>query len=191
MKSKSLVALALTLAGTLPVFAADHKPVTTTDILLVQQAALVVPRDRITATLSVMLRGPDARQIQVEINRRMLTALAKVKDAPDVIAETGSYSVNHPYTPQGQSASWQGEQTLTLTSGNIEAVLTLAGVLQNDGLVMGQMRFFVSPDSLKAVQDDLTATALQTMEERAGSIAGDMKWPTRLRRRERRSSGEP
>jgi predicted secreted protein len=172
--------LALSLATTTPALAAtdfrpaDAKPVVTTDIQLVQQAALVVPRDRITATLRVILRGPDARQIQVEINRRMVGALAKVKDAPAVIAETGSYAVNHPYTPQGESSIWQGEQTITLTSGDIDAVLNLAGTLQNEGLVMGEMRFFVSPDSLKAVQDELTATALKAMQDRATNIAGDL-----------------
>ncbi len=91
-----------------------------------------------------------------------------------MIAETGSYSVNHPYTNQGESAQWAGQQTLTLTSGDIEAVLDLAGSLQNDGLVMGEMRFFVSPESLKAVQDELTATALKAMQDRAANIAGDL-----------------
>ena len=58
--------LALSLATAAPALAAtdfrpaDAKPITTTDIQLVQQAALVVPRDRITATLRVILRGPDA-----------------------------------------------------------------------------------------------------------------------------------
>ena len=173
--------LALSLATAAPALAAtdfrpaDAKPITTTDIQLVQQAALVVPRDRITATLRVILRGPDARQIQVEINRRMVAALARVKDAPAVIAETGSYSVNHPYTPQGESSTWQGEQTITLTSGEIDAVRGIwQATLQNDGLVMGEMRFFVSPESLKAVQDELTATALKAMQDRATNIAGDL-----------------
>jgi uncharacterized protein len=150
------------------------KPVTTTDIQLVQQASLVVPRDRITATLSVNLRGANARQVQVEINKRMMAALEKAKGAPSVIAETGSYTVNHPYTRDGESAQWQGEQTITLTSGDIEAVLDLAGSLQNEGMVMGEMRFFVSPESLKAVQDELTATALKAMQDRAANIAGDL-----------------
>jgi len=146
----------------------------TTDILLTQQAALVVPRDRVVATLRVMARGPNARQIQIDINHRMMAALAKVKNAPNVIAETGSYSVNHPYTTQGESAEWRGEQVLTLSSGDFDAVLALAGVLQNDGLVMGEMRFFVSPDSLKAVQDELTATALKELQDRAKNVAGDL-----------------
>jgi predicted secreted protein len=175
IKTTATLALLLATAAPLPAFAADSKPATTTtDIVLVQQAALVVPRDRITATLKVIMRGPDARQIQVEINRRMVVALTKVKAAHLVVAETGSYSVDHPYTPQGQSGNWQGEQTITLTSGDIDAVLNLAGTLQNDGLVMGEMRFFVSPDSLKAVQDELTATALKAMQDRAANIAGDL-----------------
>jgi predicted secreted protein len=155
--------------------AADNGHINTTDIQLVQQAQIVVPRDRITATLRVIARGPNARQIQIEINRKMVDALSKVKNAPAVTAETGSYSVNRPYNAQGgEGNDWRGEQTLTLTSGDFEAVLNLAGGLQNDGLVMGEMRFFVSPDSLKAVQDELTATALKAMEDRAGNIAGDL-----------------
>jgi predicted secreted protein len=153
---------------------ASDKPVTTTDIQLVQQAALVVPRDRVVATLRVMARGPNARQIQIDINHRMMAALAKVKNAPAVTAETGSYAVNHPYTSQGESAEWRGEQVLTLSSGDFDAVLALAGTLQNDGLVMGEMRFFVSPDSLKAVQDELTATALKALQDRARNVAGDL-----------------
>ena len=153
---------------------ASDKPVTTTDIQLVQQAALVVPRDRVVATLRVMARGPNARQIQIDINHRMMAALAKVKNAPAVTAETGSYSVEHPFTTQGESAEWRGEQVLTLSSGDFDAVLALAGTLQNDGLVMGEMRFFVSPDSLKAVQDELTATALKALQDRAKNVAGDL-----------------
>jgi predicted secreted protein len=173
MIAPAMIALSL---FCLPAAAAEtnSKPVTTTDVVLSQQAVLVVPRDRVTATLRVNLRGPNARQIQIEINRRMVAALAKVKGAPNVIAETGSYSVNHFYTNNGESAQWQGVQTLTLTSGDIDAVLDLAGALQNDGLVMGEMRFFVSPDSLKAVQDDLTATALKAMKDRAANIAGNL-----------------
>jgi len=154
--------------------AASDKPATTTDIQLTQQAAQVVPRDRVVATLRVMARGPNARQIQIDINHRMMTALAKVRTAPNVTAETGSYSVNHPYTTQGESSEWRGQQVLTLSSGDFDAVLALAGVLQNDGLVMGEMRFFVSPDSLKAVQDELTATALKALQDRAKNVAGDL-----------------
>jgi predicted secreted protein len=153
---------------------ASDKPVSTTDIQLVQQAALVVPRDRVVATLRVMARGPNARQIQIDINHRMMAALAKVKNAPEVTAETGSYSVEHPFTTQGESAEWRGEQVLTLSSSDFDAVLALAGTLQNDGLVMGEMRFFVSPDSLKAVQDELTATALKALQDRAKTVAGDL-----------------
>lgn len=180
MKSLKFLFPALMLACLAPAAIAapaSDKPsekANTTDILLTQQAALVVPRDRVVATLRVMARGPNARQIQIDINHRMMAALAKVKNAPNVIAETGSYSVNHPYTAQGELAEWRGEQVLTLSSGDFDAVLALAGVLQSDGLVMGEMRFFVSPDSLKAVQDELTATALKELQDRAKNVAGDL-----------------
>jgi predicted secreted protein len=170
---KTLLPALFLFAAALPAAAVD-KPVTTTDIQITQQAALVVPRDRVVATLRVMARGANARQIQIDINHRMLDALAKVKNTPTVTAETGSYSVNHPFTTQGESAEWRGEQVLTLSSGDFDAVLGLAGVLQNEGLVMGEMRFFVSSDTLKAVQDELTATALKAMQDRGKTIAGDL-----------------
>ena len=174
LKCRFPALLLFTLAPAAAMAAPASEKTITTDIQLVQQAALVVPRDRVVATLRVMARGPNARQIQIDINHRMMAALAKVKNAPAVTAETGSYSVNHPYTVQGESAEWRGEQVLTLSSGDFDAVLALAGTLQNDGLVMGQMRFFVSPDSLKAVQDDLTATALKALQDRAKNVAGDL-----------------
>jgi hypothetical protein len=42
--------------------------------------------------------------------------------------------------------------------------------LQNDGLVLSDMRFFVAPETLKAVQDELTTAALRTLREHMGSI---------------------
>jgi hypothetical protein len=73
MNGKIQALAAAALLGTMltnPALAAntDFRPagataVTTTDTQLVQQASLVVPRDRITATLQVIMRGPDARQI--------------------------------------------------------------------------------------------------------------------------------
>jgi len=144
-----------------------------TEIQLVQQAERVVPRDRALATLRVTAKGPNARQLQLEINRKMTAALARVKEAPSVTAETGSYSVNRPYNAK-DGDDWRGEQILTLTSDDFEAVLNLAGELQNDGLVMGELRFFVSPDSLKAAQDELTAEALKALKDRAENIAGDL-----------------
>lgn len=146
---------------------------TKTEIQLVQQAQRVVARDRVLATLQVTSKGPNARQIQTEINRKMMAALAKVKDAPMVTAETGSYSVTRPYNAK-DGDDWRGAQVLTMTSDDFEAVLNLAGELQNDGLVMGELRFFVSPDSLKATQDELTAAALTALKDRAQNIAGDL-----------------
>jgi predicted secreted protein len=148
-------------------------PSTKTEIQLVQQAERIVPRDRVLASLRVTAKGPNARQIQLDINRKMTAALAKVKESPSVTAETGSYAVNRPYNAK-EGDDWRGAQILTMTSDDFEAVLNLAGELQNDGLVMGELRFFVSPDSLRAAQDELTAAALKALRDRAESVAGDL-----------------
>ncbi|HTQ99842.1 MAG TPA: SIMPL domain-containing protein, partial [Candidatus Acidoferrum sp.] len=118
-----------------------------TEITLSQQAERMEARNRIMVRLMVEAKGSNARQIQLEINKRMTAAIQKAQSRPDITVETGSYSVNRPYNPQldREADRWRGMQLLSLTSDDFDAVLALAGELQSDGLVMNDMRFFVAP----------------------------------------------
>ena len=147
-----------------------------TEVQLSQQAERLEPRNRIAVRLSVEARGNNARQIQLDINKHMSAAIKKVQSDPAITVETGSYSVSRPYNSENakETDRWRGMQTLSMTSDDFEAVLKLAGELQNDGLVMNDMRFFVAPETLKAAQDELTTAALQTLKERTNHVAGDL-----------------
>jgi predicted secreted protein len=147
-----------------------------TEVNLSQQAERMEARNRIMVKLTVEARGNNARQIQAEINKRMSAAIKKASDNHNITVETGSYSVSRPYDSQsGKDADrWRGTQTLTLTSDNFEAVLNLSGLLQSDGLVMSDMRFFVAPETLKAAQDELTTAAIKTLKERTNKVAKDI-----------------
>ena len=106
----------------------------------------------------------------------MSAAIKKASANRNITVETGSYSVSRPYDSQsGKDADrWRGTQTISLTSDDFEAVLNLSGSLQGDGLVMGDMRFFVAPETLKAVQDELTTAAIKTLKERTVRVAKDL-----------------
>lgn len=144
-----------------------------TEIHLNQQAQKIMGRDRIRVDLRIEVRGSNGKQIQDEVNKRMATAMTSVHRFPSVVAETGSYSVFRE--PESKSPdTWHASQGLILTSEDFEGVLTLVGELQNNGLLMSNMRFFLAPDTMKAAQSDLTAQALTELRGRADEIAADL-----------------
>ena len=180
-----VLAVLLTFTESSLAFAADKPPQTEvklikqvdrTEVQLSQQAERLEARNRITVRLNVEARGNNARQIQVDINKRMTAAIAKAQSIPSITVETGSYSVSRPYNSQNEKETdrWRGMQSLSLTSDDFEAVLKLAGELQGDGLVMNDMRFFVAPETLTAAQDELTTAALKMLKDRTNHVAGDL-----------------
>src|SRR5947209_6592421 len=60
---------------------------------LTESADRAIRRDRLHAQLRVEITAANAKQVQADINKRMASALAKVKAVAGIKAETGSYSV--------------------------------------------------------------------------------------------------
>lgn len=183
--ASSVITVCLILAMSSLAFAAEKptqtevkliKQIDRTEVQFSQQAERLEARNRIAVRLNVEARGNNARQIQLDINKRMTAAINKGRNIPSITVETGSYSVSRPYNSQNEKETdrWRGMQTLSMTSDDFEAVLKLAGELQSDGLVMNDMRFFVAPETLKAAQDELTSVALKMLKERTSHVAGDL-----------------
>ncbi|HVI50053.1 MAG TPA: SIMPL domain-containing protein [Candidatus Sulfotelmatobacter sp.] len=171
-----LVAAFLFLPASGPAWALDGNisvNSTKTEIQLVQSAERLVPRDRLMTYLRVELKGSNPKLVQSEVNHRMMDSLTKAQGVPSVVAETGSYSVHRPYNEK-EIDKWEANQDLALSSDSFDDVLSLAGTLQGDGLVMSSMRFFVAPDPLKATQDELTTAALKALKDRAERVAADL-----------------
>ncbi|MGH6980721.1 MAG: SIMPL domain-containing protein, partial [Stellaceae bacterium] len=137
-------------------------PISAPTILhLDQTAERIVPRDRLTVDLRAEATGADPRAVQAEVNRRMTAALARIKAVNTVEAASGNYST-YPFTPAGPDgkpkppAQWRTTQEVTLVSRDFPAALALAGQLQADGLLIGDMRFDIAPETLRAQQQVLT-----------------------------------
>jgi predicted secreted protein len=164
----SLVGWAL--GGPLPALAQDADQQATV-LHLSQAAERKVVRDLLRAELRIEETGADPRTVQSAINRRMAAALDSAKQAQGVRVETGSYNVGEERPPNGP-ARWRGSQSVILSGKDADAVLKLAGTLQSEGLSTSALTYEVSPETVRAAQDDLTAEALAALDGRAASIAG-------------------
>lgn len=164
-----------------PAFAADATETTGTVLHLTQRAERLVPRDEVHAGLRVEVTGANPRLVQGEVNKRMNAAVEKAKRVAGVKVETTGYSVYQisPPLPAGtppnpKNTQWRAEQSLDLRGKDFTAVLGLAGDLQNDGMLMSDLRFDLATDTARALQDSLTGEALAAMQDRAKRIADGM-----------------
>jgi predicted secreted protein len=141
---------------------------------LSQTAERIVARDLLRVELRVEETGADPRAVQAAINRRMAAALDRARQAQGVRVETGSYHVGEERMPN-RPVVWRGGQSVILRSKDSDATLKLAGALQSDGLSTAALAYEVSPETVRATQDDLTAEALAALDRRAASIADHMR----------------
>jgi predicted secreted protein len=145
----------------------------TTVLHLSQTAERTVVRDLLRAELRVDETGPDARTVQLAINRRMAGALDRGRQVQGVRVETGTYNVGEE-RPQSGPAHWRGSQAVILTGRDADSLLKLAGLLQSDGLSTASLSYEVSSETVRGAEEDLTAEALAALDHRAAGIAGHM-----------------
>jgi predicted secreted protein len=164
--------VAWTVGGQFPALAQDADQRATV-LHLSETAERMVMRDLLRVELRVEETGADPRSVQSAINRRMAAALDRARQAQGIRAETGSYSVGQE-RPANAVARWRGSQSIIVTGKDADMILKLAGVLQSDGLSTSSLRYEVSPETVRAAQEELTAAALAALDRRASSIAGHM-----------------
>jgi predicted secreted protein len=144
-----------------------------TVLRLAETAERMVRRDRLRAELRVEVTAANPRSVQAEINRHMSAALERVRMQPLVKSETGAHSVWEE-RPQNAPPRWRGMQNLILSGRESAELLQLVGDLQGDGLALSSMQHELAPETARALEDELTKTALDRVRERAEKVAGAM-----------------
>ena len=134
-----------------------------------------VAQDLLTASLSVEKQASNPHTLQTQINTIMAQALAKAKATNGVDASTEQYNV-YPVDPDPNAKSktprtWRGMQTLQLKSNQSDALLTLAGALQDLGLTMQDLSYSVSPQKEEDARDALMELALAKLHDKATRAA--------------------
>jgi predicted secreted protein len=175
-RGRALGASLAVIAVSLPAAAAPPPPPPDdgmTVLHLSESADRAIRRDRLRVQLRVETTAGNAKQVQADINRRMASALAKVKAVPGIKPETGSYSV-YEERQQNVPSRWRGSQSLNLVDHDFAELLALVGDLQNDGLAIASLAFELSPEAARAAQDELTNEALNRLRERSERIAMEL-----------------
>jgi predicted secreted protein len=145
-----------------------------TVLRLSESADRAIRRDRLRAQLRVEATAGNAKQVQAEINRRMTSALEKVKAVAGIKPETGSYSV-YEERQQNVASRWRGSQGLTLLDRDFAELIAIVGDLQNDGVTVSSLSFELLPETARGAQDELTTEALKRVSDRAERIAADLR----------------
>ena len=162
--------LATLIAGT-PAMAQDKVV-----LQLGESAERVVTQDRIRAHLRVELGGTDPRALQGQVNQKMAAALDKAKAVPAVKAETQGYFVYEDKTMK-RGQRWWGSQSLTLTSFESAALLTLVGQLQEDGLLIQGLGYELAPETRRRIERELVPDAIQRIKDTAATVAKSLDLP--------------
>jgi predicted secreted protein len=153
--------------------AADPAAPSETVLRLSETAEKMVRRDRLRAELRVEVTGSNPRTVQEEVNRRMASALERARLVPTVKSETGAHGIWEE-RPQNAPPRWRATQSLILTGRESVELLQLAGDLQADGLLLGSLQHELTPAAARAVEDELTQTALERLNDRATKVAQTM-----------------
>jgi predicted secreted protein len=172
---RALLAPALTLVLAHPACAAEaagrSPPAGAPTVLhLTQSAERRLPRDLLHVEMRAEQTGGNPQAVEAAINRGMAKALAEAQRVRGIEISTGSDAV-YRVTPPKSAAEWSGAQSLSLTGRDAGVLLQLAGRLESEGLVMANLMYEISPETMHGAEDALTAEALSALQRRAVAIA--------------------
>jgi len=107
-----------------------------------------VAPDELAASLRAEATNADPAEAQRQVNAAIADALAHTGKVSGVTVSTGAYSVWHVGpTPQDNTERWQASQSLELKGHDSVALLTLVGLLQHNGLVVGELGWRLSREA--------------------------------------------
>lgn len=133
-----------------------------------------VQQDTLHASLRIELTDKTAAGVQDKINTAMKKAVEATKSAKDVKTSTGYYSVYQTYADPNNPRSvksWNGSQTIDIESKNAQAVLELAGKIQEAGFAMNNLQYTLSTEKADEIRDGLMEAALKRAQAKADRAA--------------------
>jgi predicted secreted protein len=139
---------------------------------LADTETVTVAPDELAASLRAEATSASPADAQQRVNAAMADALSHAHKVTGVTVSTGAYSVWHVGpTPQDNSERWQASQSLELTSHDSVALLALVGVLQHNGLTIGELNWRLSREAQRKAHDEATRQAIAALLGRAQEAA--------------------
>jgi len=125
-----------------------------------------VQNDRLDATLYVELTDTDPAALADTLNKRIGEAMRLAKEAQGVQARSGGNRTFPVYARNNVLEGWRGRAEIRIESRDFEAASRLIGRLQAS-LQLAGVSFSVSPESRRAVENQLIAGAIAAFKARA------------------------
>jgi predicted secreted protein len=174
MSSRVVLCLAASLIASLPAAPAPAQDAQRTTLVLSETAAREVAQDTLVALLAAHAEASTPRAAQAEVNRAMTAAIDKAEAVTGVRAATAGYRVYQEHDREGEPRGWVAEQDLRLTAREAAPLLELAGVLQEDGLLLNGLAYQLSAEARRAIEDELALEAIAALRRRAEQVAASV-----------------
>jgi len=171
MSSRVVLCLASSLVAASPAAPAPAQEALRTTLVLSETAAREVTQDTLVAVLAVRAEADAPRAAQAAVNQAMTAAVEKASAVAAVRAATGGYRVYQEHDREGQPRGWIAEQDLRLTARDAAPLLELAGILQDDGLLLNGLAYQLSAEARRAIEDELALEAIAALRRRADEVA--------------------
>ena len=139
------------------------------------EASREVQNDLMNATLYVELNDPNAATLANAINTRVNDALRIAKEYKGIRVRSGDNRTYPVYSKGNVLQGWRGRAEIRIEAKDFEAASALIGKLQAS-MQLANLSFSVSPETRRAVEDQLTVEAVGAFKARAevlrGALAG-------------------
>jgi len=123
-----------------------------------------VAPDELVADLTALGTAPLAVTAQRQVNGVIAKAKALTDKAAGIKVAFQGYSVTFV---DEKPTHWVAQQTIEVRGGDGEAVLTLVGHLQAEGLSLGNLDWQVSPDRADKAHEAATIDVLHSLRDQA------------------------
>jgi predicted secreted protein len=162
-------------------------------LTLAASAAIEVPFDIMTITLSTTREGSEAAAVQGQLRQAIDGALAEARRAQrpgQLEVRTGAFNLSPRYGPKSPNITgWVGQADLVLEGRDMAAIAQLAGRL--NALSVARVGYSLARDTRERVEADAAAQAIAKFRERAVDYAKQFGYAGYLVREVNVGASEP
>jgi predicted secreted protein len=163
--SKRLLLLVLSLSVP-PALAAEPAQPRYNAVEFQSEAQREVRNDLLNATLYIELNDSNPATLASAINKSVNDALRAAKEHKGVTVRSGNNQTRPVYSRDGKQQGWRGRAEIRIESRDFDAASALIGRLQAK-MQPAHVGFSISPDTRRAVQDELAIDAIRAFKARA------------------------
>ncbi len=163
------VPLCIVLAGLAAAAAADEPRDVRNQVSFSVERSREVENDWVTAIVGATHESTDPVEVAKRVNADLGWGTKLAVATAGVHVRTGGYTTRPLTDKRSQLARWRGSQTLVLEAADAQLLSGLIGKLQAR-LQLQDIRFSVSPERRRAVEDELVDEVLAAFRSRAERV---------------------